>query len=114
MFRRRFRDEQSDWHCEDSPRWLAELERLGPERVRQYLAPYTQQGPRAAFPIGKENSVTKGYVSDWLAWKEGRNVNWGKRRFWLGVAATIFGFLGWVITDHQSPLQLPQFPVHFP
>jgi hypothetical protein len=75
---RRFRDKQSEWRSENSPQWLKELERLGPERVRQYLAPYTQQGPRAAIPIGTARDVTKGYVVDWLAWQDRRKVNWSK------------------------------------
>lgn len=75
---RRFRDKQSEWHSENSPQWLKELERLGPERVRQYLAPYTQQGPRAAIPIGQVRDVTKGYVLDWLACQDKRKVNWPK------------------------------------
>ena len=96
MWRRRFRDEQSEWHSENSPRWLTELERLGPERVRQHLTSYTRQGPRAAIPVGKENSVTKGYVLDWLAWNDSRKVDWDKWRFLLAVAVASCGFVGWV------------------
>jgi hypothetical protein len=99
MWRRRFQDEQSIWSCADSPRWLKEFERLGPEKVRQCLVPFARQGERAAIPIGKVNDVTKGYVTDWLAWNDSRKVDWGKWGFWLGVAVAVFGLVGWVITN---------------
>jgi hypothetical protein len=97
---RRFRDEQSDWRSENSPRWLKELERLGPEKVQQYLAPYTQQGPRAAIPIGNERDVTKGYVQDWLAWQDSRKVNWRK---WGVIIGIIFGAIT-LITNNWSAI----------
>lgn len=86
---RRFRDEQSEWHTDNSPRWLKELERLGPEKVRQYLEPYAQQGPRAAIPIGNERDVTKGYVLDWLAWQDKHKVNWSMWGVIIGGTALI-------------------------
>jgi hypothetical protein len=66
----KFPSETCSWppaSAEQGERWLAALEKQGPDNVRARLA-LTQAAPRASIAIGTESSVTAGFAQEWLAW----------------------------------------------
>ena len=72
------------WHSGDDAlmwRWYEELERLGPENVRIRAI---QQGGGSAGSImglGKELQVTKGFVEDWLMYRDAQRSRQASSQF---------------------------------
>src|SRR5437868_5777044 len=103
----RFPYEQSEWHCGESERWLAVLERYGTETVRARLTgAYGGVGSRAVMSVGATMDITKRFAEEWLAWhdrqkadREGSFRRWQLRLTgWAAGAATIAalaGAIGW-------------------
>ena len=57
-------------------RWLAELQRVGPETVRVRLK-QDHHGSRAALRgIGLPSDITKGFAEDWLRYKDDVRRRW--------------------------------------
>ena len=111
MARDPFPYEQSQWHCADSQRWLEELERLGPEKVRHALA--GPGGPPAAIDVGTVKNMTKGFAQDWLAWKDQkkseeeaalrrRQFRWQRWGIILATAAAAVSVIKWVGEDNWA------------
>jgi hypothetical protein len=101
----RFPYETSPWNCSHSERWIAALERTGPENVRARLA-QTNAGSNAGIAIGTEQTITIGFAQEWLAWydlrKSEREAEFRRRSvFWTrfaAVAAAVAaaaGAVGW-------------------
>jgi hypothetical protein len=88
-------------------RWYEALERTGPENVRTRLA-QTDAGSLGAISIGTEQSLTIGFVQEWLAWhdrkKAEREASFRRRQiFWTAcaaIAATVAALsavFGWLL-----------------
>jgi hypothetical protein len=110
MTEKRFPYGQSEWHCGESERWNAVLERYGPENVRAILAgPYSAVGSRASIGVGTVIDIPKGFAQEWLAWHDRQRsqreaafrtsqIYWTR---WAAIAATVVaiaGVVGWIVT----------------
>jgi hypothetical protein len=101
---------ECSWHHNDeqSIKWVAALEKNGPENVRARLA-QTDAGPASAWAIGTERGITIGFAQEWLAWhdrrRSEREATFRRRQiFWTRWAAVAASFaataalVGWAIT----------------
>lgn len=103
----RFPYETSPWNSSHSERWIAALERTGPENVRARLA-QTGAGSNAGIAIGTEQTITIGFAQEWLAWhdrrKSEREAEFRRRSvFWTrfaAVAAAVVCRRGWLGLQH--------------
>jgi len=107
----RFPYEHCTWNSnepEKQRRWYEALERTGTDGVRIRLA-QVDAGSAGAIAIGTENSMTKGFAEEWLAWRD-REKSQREDRFrasqifwtrWAALAASVAataGAIGWVLT----------------
>jgi len=111
MTNEKFPVDECSWPAstqEQAQRWLAALEKQGPDNVRARLA-LTNSAPRAAIVIGTESDVTAGFAQEWLAWNDKRKADREdelkmRQIFWTRCAAiaasvaAIAGAIGWAWT----------------
>jgi hypothetical protein len=104
----KFPYQSSAWHHGDnevSERWLAALEKTGPENVRARLA-HVSFGSAASVAIGIEQTITIGFAQEWLAWRDQlksaeQTARLDRQIFWTrtaAIAACVAGLstaIGW-------------------
>src|SRR5262249_25465043 len=71
MSEQRFPYEQSSWSndVQEKGRWYQALERMNPADVRAVLA-QSKAGSRGSISMGTEANVTRGFIEEWLAWRD--------------------------------------------
>jgi hypothetical protein len=91
MEKRRFPyEEYNKWSQDpaEKRRWTEALEKWGPKRVEAELSDRAL-GSSARINVGETRDVIVGFIRDWLAWREKRQIDWTMWAVILGFAVGI-------------------------